>query len=149
MPYIYLTRNIILNANKDGIKDYGGRFAPPHNLLNDRLDYIVDMVQDDERYPDIDHKAAFYFVKILKGHMFNDGNKRTGLTAMLLFLELNGFQLKNNLQPSIFNGKIIPAQTAANSDIILENLANETASHDYDWEIEEIADFINKNKIAL
>ena len=144
----YLTREHILAANQIAIAKFKGRYVPPENLLDDRLNYIVDMVQDDDRYPNIDIKAAFYFVKILKGHMFNDGNKRTGLATMQVFLNINGFELKDKVQPTIFNNKIIPANTSSSTDIILENLTNETANHDYNWEIEDIADFINKNKIS-
>lgn len=34
--------------------------------------------------------AALYAVAIAKGHVFNDGNKRTGLTCALTYLEQQG-----------------------------------------------------------
>ena len=37
--------------------------------------------------------AAFYGAGIIKNHPFLDGNKRTGLVAVELFLDLNGFTL--------------------------------------------------------
>lgn len=42
-------------------------------------------------YPSIEEKAATLCFLFLKGHHFLDGNKRTGFTAMVLFLELNGY----------------------------------------------------------
>ncbi len=149
MDYQYLTRKFVLRANRGAIAMFGGRFAEPDNLLNDRLDYVLDMVQDGDRYPDVNTKAAFYFVKIVKGHMFNDGNKRTGLGAMQTFLNLNGYQLKSKVQPTIFGDKTVPANTASTTDKILENLANETADSSYDWEVGAVADFIDKNKEPL
>ena len=38
--------------------------------------------------------AAAYTVGICRNHPFVDGNKRAGLLAMLLFLEINGYQLR-------------------------------------------------------
>ena len=32
------------------------------------------------------------------GHIFHDGNKRTGIEACRLFLELNGYILKMNME---------------------------------------------------
>jgi death on curing protein len=37
--------------------------------------------------------AAAYGFGIVRGHPFNDGNKRAGFLAVGLFLELNGFDL--------------------------------------------------------
>lgn len=145
----YLDKKNLLTLNRRAIEQFGGRFVPPENLLNDRLDYVLDMVQDDERCASINIKAAFYFAKILKGHMFNDGNKRTGLTAMLTFLYINGYRLKSKIQPTMFGDKTVPAQIASTTDTILENLCNETADSSYDWSIEAVADFIDKNKEPL
>jgi len=41
----------------------------------------------------IDEIAALYAEVIAKGHVFNDGNKRTALVSMLTFLDLNGYRL--------------------------------------------------------
>ncbi|MAR89298.1 MAG: type II toxin-antitoxin system death-on-curing family toxin [Pseudomonadota bacterium] len=38
--------------------------------------------------------AALYAEVIARGHVFNDGNKRTALVCMLTFLDLNGYTLK-------------------------------------------------------
>ena len=43
--------------------------------------------------PDISDMAAAYGFGISKNHPFNDGNKRTALIAIRLFLKLNGFDL--------------------------------------------------------
>ncbi|ALE53980.1 type II toxin-antitoxin system death-on-curing family toxin [Paraburkholderia sp. RL17-368-BIF-A] len=37
--------------------------------------------------------AAMYAVAIAKGHVFNDANKRTGLTCCLTYLEREGFEI--------------------------------------------------------
>ncbi len=38
--------------------------------------------------------AAAYLFHIVRNHPFLDGNKRTGLVAALVFLDLNGVELK-------------------------------------------------------
>jgi death on curing protein len=37
--------------------------------------------------------AALYGVAIARGHVFNDGNKRTALVCALAFLDLEGYEL--------------------------------------------------------
>jgi death-on-curing protein len=40
--------------------------------------------------------AAMHLLAISRGHIFNDGNKRTALFITLLFLKRNGISLKPN-----------------------------------------------------
>jgi death-on-curing protein len=44
-------------------------------------------------HPTVHLKAALYARNILTNHPFLDGNKRTGMTLPLLFLEHNGFKV--------------------------------------------------------
>jgi death on curing protein len=44
-------------------------------------------------YPTIEEKAARQAYGIIRNHPFLDGNKRTGLFVMLVFLELNSIKL--------------------------------------------------------
>ena len=38
--------------------------------------------------------AALYAYTIASGHPYNDGNKRTAMTSMLVFLQLNGLNFR-------------------------------------------------------
>lgn len=49
-------------------------------------------------YPTIFEKAAAIMQSIIKNHPFVDGNKRTALTSAGIFLELNGWKMKNTHQ---------------------------------------------------
>lgn len=40
--------------------------------------------------------AAIYLLAIARGHIFNDGNKRTALFITLLFLRRNGIEIPGN-----------------------------------------------------
>ena len=46
-----------------------------------------------EQKPDLARPAGAYGFGIVRGHPFNDGNKRAGLLAIGLFLRLNGHDL--------------------------------------------------------
>ncbi len=97
----YLTKNQIIRANEATVKEHGGNFIPPHNFLHEEnLDYLLEAVGaemfGEPLYPEISDKAAVYCHHIICNHIFTDGNKRTGLAAGLVFLNLNGYNL--NLQ---------------------------------------------------
>lgn len=49
---------------------------------------------EDELYPTIQAKAARLGYGLIKNHCMIDGNKRIGTHAMLVFLALNGIELK-------------------------------------------------------
>ncbi len=94
----YLRKTDIILINKLTIEDVGGSFVPPHNFLHEEnLDYLLEAAQAEmfgaPLYPEIYQKAGLYMFNIISNHIFQDGNKRTGLEAALLFLQLNGYDL--------------------------------------------------------
>jgi death-on-curing protein len=122
----------ILLINKKTIERHGGNFTPPFNILREgALDYLVEAVDGElfgePMYPDIANKAAFYMFQIVTGHIFQDGNKRTGLEATLLFLKLNGYYLNDPLvKIENSKGQLVPS-IGENSNKILENFTLEMA----------------------
>jgi death on curing protein len=59
-------------------------------------DSLVGRIQSTLMYSsisDIAGIAALYAEVISKGHVFLDGNKRTAMTCMLTFLDINGYRL--------------------------------------------------------
>ncbi len=46
-----------------------------------------------ELYPSIEEKAARLGTSLIANHAFVDGNKRIGVYAMLIFLEVNGISV--------------------------------------------------------
>lgn len=67
-------------------------------------------------YPSLQQKAARLCFGLVKNHPFVDGNKRIGAHAMLVFLALNGIELRHS-------------QTEL-SDVILQLAAGEIESAD-------------------
>lgn len=70
----------------DGIRDEG--------LLDSALNSPFQSFAGEELYPSIQAKAARLGFSIIKNHPFLDGNKRIGMLAMMVFLEINGIQLE-------------------------------------------------------
>jgi len=84
--------------NRKTVEAHGGNFVPPSNFLKeDSLDYLIEAATAEmfgkKLYPEITDVAALYMHSIISNHIFQDGNKRTGLLSALTFLNLNGFQL--------------------------------------------------------
>lgn len=108
MAYILLTKDDFFYLNSRTIEAHGGNFVPPNNLLNESsLDYLIEAVDSvifgQAAYPDIYSKAALYLYNTISNHIFQDGNKRTGLAAMQLFLDINGFQISQKLNKGAEN----------------------------------------------
>jgi len=122
----FLTKEDIVLINRKTIKKHGGHFVPLFNFLNEPpLDYLVDAVQakmfDKPLYPEIYEKAGVYMFNIISNHVFQDGNKRTGLGAALLFLRLNDFSLSHNLKKiSTSKENTIPEKGESNNEILIE-----------------------------
>jgi death-on-curing protein len=77
---------------------FGGLFLPPNNFHNrSSLEYALDTLNVEvfgqPMHRTIAEEAAFLGYTIIKGHVFNDGNKRTALSAIRVFLLLNGLDL--------------------------------------------------------
>jgi death-on-curing protein len=109
---IFLIKSQILRINHLTIIHHGGNFNPPYNYLNESaLDYLVDIVHaemfGEQLYPTIFDKAGVYVYNIIANHVFSDGNKRTGLEAGLIFLKINGYQLKNSVTNPLLTNFIL------------------------------------------
>ncbi|MCI8583589.1 MAG: type II toxin-antitoxin system death-on-curing family toxin [Dorea sp.] len=70
----------------EGIRDYG--------LLDSALESPFQSFGGEELYPSIQSKAARLCYGLVKNHAMIDGNKRIGVHAMLVFLAVNGYELK-------------------------------------------------------
>ena len=93
---IFLTLDDICEINRDWIGRYGGRYVDVDKNLHNRasLEYILVAIQYPlfgyERFPTLIEKASALAWWIIEGHVFNDGNKRTGMQSAIELLELNG-----------------------------------------------------------
>jgi death on curing protein len=129
----YLIKKSFVRINRRTIDAHGGNYVPPDNFLHESvIDYTVEAVKvsvfGQPMYPTLADKAAFYMFQIVTGHVFQDGNKRTGLEAALALLQLNSADLRENLfSIESENERLIPEQ-GENPQDILENFTLEMAS---------------------
>lgn len=91
---IKLTKDNILTLYKIMVDNTGGTIGiRDTSLLESALNAPFQTFGDEELYPSIIEKASRLCYGLIKNHPFIDGNKRIGVYAMLVFLELNNFNL--------------------------------------------------------
>lgn len=99
-----LTVDEIVEINREQIREFGGWFNEmDSNLLNPgSLECVLDEVQGSlfgyELHPSIFEKGAILCWRIIVGHIFHDGNKRTGIEVCRALLELNGYNMRVDME---------------------------------------------------
>lgn len=95
MPPVFHTLDEVLEIHCDQIERYGGRGGIRDMAL---LQSAVAMPQASfggkYLHTDLFEMAAAYLFHIVRNHPFVDGNKRTGTVAALVFLALNGKEVR-------------------------------------------------------
>ena len=77
---------IEVSGGSDGVRDY--------NLLDSALESPFQSFGGEDLYQTVQAKGARLGYGLIKNHCMVDGNKRIGTHAMLVFLALNGIELK-------------------------------------------------------
>jgi death-on-curing protein len=86
----FLTLDDLLESHAEQIAAYGGGAGiRDSGLLESALAQPEAMFEGQYLHSDIFEMAAAYLFHLVKNHPFIDGNKRIGLEAALLFLEIN------------------------------------------------------------
>lgn len=92
---VELTKDQIIFIHDDGIKNYGGIYGiRDEGLLDSICSSPYQSIFGTDLYPTIFDKAAKYLFDFAHYQVFLDGNKRTGLTTAIAFLNINGFNLE-------------------------------------------------------
>lgn len=90
-----LTKKQVLRMHKEMICRTGGSDGVrDEGLLESALEAPFQEFDGEELFPTIQAKAARLGYGLIKNHAMIDGNKRIGVHAMLVFLALNGIELK-------------------------------------------------------
>lgn len=95
----------------DGVRDDG--------LLDMALHAPFQTFESTELYPSIQSKAARLCFSIISNHPFIDGNKRIGILAMLVFLDVNQVEV-NCLNQDIIELGLGVASGKCNMDFIID-----------------------------
>src|SRR5580700_11411797 len=92
MDRILLTIEDVLEAHEEQIRRHGGSPGVRDiGLLESAVNAAVATFGGQFLHDDLFDMAGAYLFYLVKNHAFIDGNKRAGLTAALVFLDLNGF----------------------------------------------------------
>lgn len=94
MNYIYLEPDDIREFHLAALDRYGGVYGEHEPGM---IDYMAEKpsaeVFGQECYPGLFLKAAVYLEGFATHQYFSDGNKRSGVLCVFVFLELNGYEL--------------------------------------------------------
>jgi death-on-curing protein len=91
----YFDEETLLLAHYKLVERFGGSHGVRDiNRIRSVLNAPKQNIFGKEQYASIYDKAAVYIRNIIGDHPFVDGNKRTGMTAGLFFLEKNGTNIR-------------------------------------------------------
>jgi death-on-curing protein len=90
----YIEADEIIALHEILLEEWGGDEGGGHRgALYEGVEAAVAAVKN-SYYESVEELAAAYAVYIVQGHVFLDGNKRTGGMVMLCFLRGNGGELR-------------------------------------------------------
>ena len=93
----YLEAEEILLIHHQLIERYGGSHGTRDlERIKSATSAPAQHIFGEEQYRGIFEKAAVYARNLITDHPFHDGNKRTGITSAILFLNKNGHVFKAN-----------------------------------------------------
>ena len=91
---VFLTLDDILESHQNQIETYGGSHGIRDiGLLESAIAQPEASFDGQYLHADIFEMAAAYLYHLVMNHPFVDGNKRVGLEAALIFLEINNENL--------------------------------------------------------
>lgn len=115
-----LSKEQILMLHSMLIKQSGGLDSVRDNgLLDMAMHAPFQTFESTELYPSIQSKAARLCFSIISNHPFIDGNKRIGILAMLVFLDVNQVEVNCSNQDIIVLGLGV-ASGKYNTDFIID-----------------------------
>lgn len=90
-----ISREQVIILHSMVIKQSGGIEGLRDNgLIDSALNLPFQTFNNQELYPSIQSKAARLCYSIINNHAFLDGNKRTGILVMLVFLRINNIMIQ-------------------------------------------------------
>ena len=125
----HVNKRMILTINRMCWRLAGGLDpCGSDNLLEGRTLGFVEGIHQNEMfgqtlYPTLYHQAAAYMYYITKGHLFHDGNKRTGLAVALTFLGWNGIRLPKLPEEDSYRFVINVASSQQSANEVIEKSA--------------------------
>ncbi|MCB5309946.1 type II toxin-antitoxin system death-on-curing family toxin [Yersinia massiliensis] len=85
----------------DDIAEFNAEIVPHGRPEDSKIESVARRVLNAHHYDgvnDVYQLAAIYLIAIGRGHIFLDGNKRTAFQSMVLYLAINGVDLRASHQ---------------------------------------------------
>lgn len=92
--------DIFFNEDHDMPEQFTKGLKSP-DLLDSALKSCQQTFDGKELWPDLFSQAACLFRSLVQNHAFHDGNKRTALMTLIIFLSENGYYLHYNNQTEL------------------------------------------------
>jgi death on curing protein len=89
----WISRRALILLHAESLAEHGGLSGLRDQAGLEAALARAHHVYSYEQKPDLARLAGAYGFGMVRGHLFNDGNKRAGLLAIGLFLRLNGHDL--------------------------------------------------------
>ena len=133
MPFAYFDISHAVMVHDEIIDKSGGI----HGILNIGLfESVLDHVQNDFYYPELEDKVTHLFFSINKNHSFQDGNKRTSIALSAYFLEINNCDfLVGRFIREMENFSVDVADNRIDKDLIFEIISSLIYQTDFSEEL--------------
>ena len=99
-----------LSGGDNGVRDFG--------LISSAVSAPFQTFGGVELYPTITEKGARLGYSLIKNHAFIDGNKRIGILATLVFLEVNGVKIRPTVNEVIKMGLSVASSQTSYEDYL-------------------------------
>ena len=121
MSIIFLTKEAVRELHNEAIEAYGGSLGlRDQGLLESAVTQPQSSFGGEYLYTDVFDMASVYFFNLIKNHAFLDGNKRVGVSASLVFLELNGYTIGEEHTQELYDLAIQVASSSSNREEVRE-----------------------------
>ena len=133
MAFLYFTTEYAIKTH-DKIIEISGGASGVKDLGN--LESPLEHIQNDDYYPDFEHKITHLVFSINKNHAFTDGNKRSSIALGAFFLELNGLEtMVSKFIIEMENIAVYVADNKIDKDLLFEIITSIIYEYDYSEEL--------------
>ena len=133
MPYLYFTTEYAVITHDKIIEISGGAKG---TLNIGIIDSVLEHIQNDLYYPELEDKLTHLVFAVNKGHAFQDGNKRSSIALGAFFIELNGFDsMVSKFIIEMENISVHVADNRIDKDLLYEIVQSLIYEQDYSEEL--------------
>jgi death-on-curing protein len=129
MAFAYFDTTNAIEVHDEIINQSGGMLG----ILNiNLLESVIEHVQNDLYYPNLEHKLTHLFYSINKNHSFQDGNKRASIALSAYFLEINNCSFRvERFIAEMENIAVDVADNRIDKDLLFEIITSIVYDNDY------------------